>query len=187
MVAPVIPNASKRPFARMPGPAAPGGVDSPALPLAVAPDLPLLRRRPMAARLGAAAFLIAACAGAWVFHSNRAVAPPLQADSRRSDKPPVPQPSLESALPSLPIPPPVAAETIPTATIAVAQTALAQPTSAVRKAARATPLPRIDVERSASPSAKAGVNPECEKILVRMSLGEAGQELIDRMKTLKCN
>jgi serine/threonine protein kinase len=42
-------------------------------------------------------------------------------------------------------------------------------------------------ERSAPPSAKPAANPECEKILTRLSLGETGQDLIDRMKSLKCN
>lgn len=69
----------------------------------------------------------------------------------------------------------------------VAKQAPAQPTSPVRKVERATRSSRIDVERGSPKSAKAAVNPECEKILLRMSLGEAGQELIERMKTLKCN
>ena len=42
-------------------------------------------------------------------------------------------------------------------------------------------------ERSAPQNAKPAANPECEKILTRLSLGETGQDLIDRMKSLKCN
>lgn len=34
---------------------------------------------------------------------------------------------------------------------------------------------------------KKAANPECEKILMRLSLGETDQALIDRMKSLKCN
>lgn len=45
-----------------------------------------------------------------------------------------------------------------------------------------TPRP----DRKTAPP-KAAVNPECEKILMRLSLGEAAPELIERMKTLKCN
>lgn len=69
----------------------------------------------------------------------------------------------------------------------VAKQAPAQPTSPVHKGERATRSSRIDVERSSPKSVKAATNPECEKILLRMSLGEAGQDLIERMKTLKCN
>jgi hypothetical protein len=72
-------------------------------------------------------------------------------------------------------------------TMELAKQVPAQPASPVRKAERATPSSRPDVERNPPRSAKAPPNPECEKILLRMSLGEAGQDLIDRMKTLKCN
>jgi serine/threonine protein kinase len=68
-----------------------------------------------------------------------------------------------------------------------AKPAPAQPASPNREPERATRPPHSDAGVSAAKSAKAAPNPECEKILVRMSLGEASQELIDRMKTLKCN
>jgi serine/threonine protein kinase len=64
------------------------------------------------------------------------------------------------------------------------------PIEAGATAPRASPpAPRVEVAGGQkSPSAaKPPPNPECEKILMRMSLGETGQELIDRMKTLKCN
>jgi hypothetical protein len=47
--------------------------------------------------------------------------------------------------------------------------------------------PARPAERPQPVSTKKANDPECEKILLRMSLGEADQELIDRMKTLKCN
>jgi hypothetical protein len=59
--------------------------------------------------------------------------------------------------------------------------------SPVSKVERTPRSPHGDAERNSPKSAKAAANPECEKILLHMSLGETGQELIDRMKTLKCN
>ncbi|KQQ88076.1 serine/threonine-protein kinase [Massilia sp. Leaf139] len=67
----------------------------------------------------------------------------------------------------------------------VARPAPAPPAGATRKSEHARP--QNSPERSKPAPAKAKADPECERILVRMSLGESSQELIDRMKTLKCN
>lgn len=56
-----------------------------------------------------------------------------------------------------------------------------------RQAPAQAASPVRKTERNAPTGAKPAANPECEKILTRLSLGETGQELIDRMKSLKCN
>jgi hypothetical protein len=67
--------------------------------------------------------------------------------------------------------------------------AAAGPGGPHRKGSQAvTPAPAPGGTEDKPPkSAKAAPNPECEKILTRLSLGETSQDLIDRMKTLKCN
>lgn len=63
----------------------------------------------------------------------------------------------------------------------------AQPDKHDRQAAQA-PRPERAARQDKPPQgAKPAPHPECERILVRLSLGETGQDLIERMKTLKCN
>ena len=69
----------------------------------------------------------------------------------------------------------------------IAKQAHVPPASPAPKAERTPHSARVDPERGGPKSPKPPANPECEKILMRMSLGEAGQELIDRMKSLRCN
>ncbi|WP_373888795.1 serine/threonine protein kinase [Massilia sp. ZL223] len=73
---------------------------------------------------------------------------------------------------------PPAAETKPAAA------ERAKPGRKTEEPARAT---HSETARAKPEAGSKAVDPECEKILVRLSLGESDPQLIDRMKTLKCN
>jgi hypothetical protein len=106
---------------------------------------------------------------------------------QQSLPPPVPEPVPKEAdpVPVVDLPVPVPQRVVePPPVKKVEQAPSARPET--RKVEPQVRPAKPAVERSAAKNTKAAQDPECEKILMRMSLGEAGQDLIDRMKTLNC-
>ena len=163
------------------------------------------RTLPLAAIVAGAALIVTAAAGAWWFSQSTAPAPAAEVakPAPAQSLPPVPVP-----VPKEPDPAPVIETPVPVQPQVVApppvNTVKQPPVKAVEQPpvkaveqppSRAEPVRKVETqvrpakppaERSTAKSPKAAQDPECEKILMRMSLGEAGQDLIDRMKTLNC-
>ncbi len=158
-----------------------------------APATQARRRLPIAVGGGAAALLIVAAA-VWSLYPKNDV--PVTPESVSKTAAPLPE-APRAVPPAALQPAPVAAEPVPIQPAAepvrkapqvqVLESVVAPPPKPVVKTPRVAKPPRNEGEPVAAKSTKPVPNPECEKILMRMSLGEAGQDLIDRMKTLKCN
>ncbi len=157
----------------------------------VAADASPKRGFPLTAIVAGAALIIAASAGAWWFSQSSEPAPATEvakpAPMQSLPPPvPVPVPTEPAPVPVEVVPAPVPQRVVEPAPVKAVEPPPPARTETVRKVESPLRPAKPVAERSPAKSAKPAQDPECEKILMRMSLGEAGQELIDRMKTLNC-
>ena len=101
--------------------------------------------------------------------------------------PPAPNPTIEPAAPVVaPAVPAPAPPAIPATSRVEPATVAPKKAAAVQGTATGPSVPRKDGSTAQSGTANAANQAECERILLRMSLGESSGELAERLKSLNC-